>query len=191
MRSSSLLSTLPASSFAVLPCKARGHVQKRWPSISNPLSLPLLVHLSVFPPTVLEEFLGDRRLCYGQLLSVVYCVEDDRSGDPFPPVWLILEGDDLFVSASKIGTESRDGPRREEHTVTFRYPTSSSPNRGHFVRQPWAQLKPVSQSGFVPCRLHEAEEETQPVLSSFHYQRMLSNLTALRIRIGSGRGPGK
>ncbi|KAJ6651992.1 hypothetical protein lerEdw1_015849 [Lerista edwardsae] len=107
-----------------------------------------------------EKFLGDRRLCYGQLLSVVYCAEGGRTRDPFFPARLILEGDDLFVSASKISAEgSRNGLRCKEHTVTF--------------------------------RLHEAEEEMQPVLTSFHFQRMLSNLTALRIRIGSGHGPGK
>ncbi|XP_066466960.1 laminin subunit gamma-3 [Tiliqua scincoides] len=105
-----------------------------------------------------EKFLGDQRLCYGQLLSVVYCVEDGTSGAPLFPIWLILEGDGLFVSTSRISsTSSQYGPSCKEHTATF--------------------------------RLHEAEEEMRPALSSFHFQRVLSNLTALRIRIETGGGP--
>uniref|UniRef100_A0A452IMF2 Laminin subunit gamma-3 n=1 Tax=Gopherus agassizii TaxID=38772 RepID=A0A452IMF2_9SAUR len=41
----------------------------------------------------------------------------------------------------------------------------------------------------VTFRLHEAKEEMQPPLSSFNVQRLLSNLTALRIQAGSSNAP--
>ncbi|NXK53776.1 LAMC3 protein, partial [Chauna torquata] len=41
----------------------------------------------------------------------------------------------------------------------------------------------------VTFRLHEAEEDVEPSLSAFSFQRLLSNLTALRLRVS--RGPGR
>ncbi|OXB69100.1 hypothetical protein ASZ78_009576 [Callipepla squamata] len=43
----------------------------------------------------------------------------------------------------------------------------------------------------VTFRLHEAEEGTEPLLSAFSFQRLLSNLTALRLRVSHGPGPGR
>ncbi|XP_077778709.1 laminin subunit gamma-3 isoform X1 [Podarcis muralis] len=43
----------------------------------------------------------------------------------------------------------------------------------------------------IAFRLHEAEEEMQPALSAFQFQRLLSNLTALRIQAKSSYGPGR
>lgn len=42
----------------------------------------------------------------------------------------------------------------------------------------------------VPNRLHEAEEGAEPLLSAFSFQRLLSNLTALRLRVRPGPGRG-
>ncbi|XP_067398048.1 laminin subunit gamma-3 [Emydura macquarii macquarii] len=41
----------------------------------------------------------------------------------------------------------------------------------------------------ITFRLHEVEEEMQPSLSSFNFQRLLSNLSALRIQAGSRDTP--
>ncbi|XP_021269242.1 laminin subunit gamma-3 isoform X1 [Numida meleagris] len=43
----------------------------------------------------------------------------------------------------------------------------------------------------VTFRLHEAEEGTEPLLSAFSFQRLLSNLTALRLRVSHGPRPGR
>ncbi|POI28520.1 hypothetical protein CIB84_007730 [Bambusicola thoracicus] len=43
----------------------------------------------------------------------------------------------------------------------------------------------------ITFRLHEAEEGTEPLLSAFSFQRLLSNLTALRLRVSHGPGPGR
>ncbi|NXJ78013.1 LAMC3 protein, partial [Trogon melanurus] len=42
----------------------------------------------------------------------------------------------------------------------------------------------------VTFRLHEAEEGAEPLLSAFSFQRLLSNLTALRLRVSRGPVPG-
>ncbi|NXN47590.1 LAMC3 protein, partial [Rhinoptilus africanus] len=43
----------------------------------------------------------------------------------------------------------------------------------------------------VAFRLHEAEEGAEPLLSAFSFQRLLSNLTALRLRVGRGPVQGR
>ncbi|XP_017600902.1 PREDICTED: laminin subunit gamma-3, partial [Corvus brachyrhynchos] len=43
----------------------------------------------------------------------------------------------------------------------------------------------------VSFRLHEAEEGAEPLLSAFSFQRLLSNLTALRLRMSRGPGRGR
>ncbi|NXJ87875.1 LAMC3 protein, partial [Corythaixoides concolor] len=43
----------------------------------------------------------------------------------------------------------------------------------------------------VTFRLHEAEENVEPSLSAFSFQRLLSNLTALRLRVSRGPVQGK
>ncbi|NXT03292.1 LAMC3 protein, partial [Jacana jacana] len=43
----------------------------------------------------------------------------------------------------------------------------------------------------VTFRLHEAEESAEPLLSAFSFQRLLSNLTALRLRVSHGPGRGR
>ncbi|XP_075762037.1 laminin subunit gamma-3 isoform X1 [Pelodiscus sinensis] len=105
-----------------------------------------------------EKFLHNQRLSYGQLLSLLLRAEGNGSGASLFPLWLVLEGDGIVVSASysaPAGSESQ--PHRGEHKVTF--------------------------------RLHEAEEEMRPSLSPFSFQRLLSNLTALRIQAGSSHAP--
>ncbi|CAM5163729.1 unnamed protein product [Eretmochelys imbricata] len=104
-----------------------------------------------------EKFLGDQRLSYGQLLSLLLRAEGNGSrSSPFP-VRLVLEGDGIVVSVSYAAPAGRGSqPHHGEHNVTF--------------------------------RLHEAEE-MQPSLSSFNFQRLLSNLTALRIKAGSSDTP--
>ncbi|XP_009997287.1 PREDICTED: laminin subunit gamma-3 [Chaetura pelagica] len=43
----------------------------------------------------------------------------------------------------------------------------------------------------VTFRLHEAEEGVEPLLSAFSFQRLLSNLTALHLRVSHGPVPGR
>ncbi|KFO99072.1 Laminin subunit gamma-3, partial [Calypte anna] len=43
----------------------------------------------------------------------------------------------------------------------------------------------------VTFRLHEAEEGAEPLLSAFSFQRLLSNLTSLRLRLSRGPVPGR
>ncbi|XP_061460229.1 laminin subunit gamma-3 [Rhineura floridana] len=107
-----------------------------------------------------EKFLGNQRLSYGQTLSVHVRTEGATPGSPPFPIWLILEGDGILVSASHMGAgDGRNGTHCEEHIITF--------------------------------RLHEAQEEMQPALSVFQFQRLLSNLKVLRIRARSSQGPGR
>ncbi|XP_063000787.1 laminin subunit gamma-3 [Elgaria multicarinata webbii] len=99
-----------------------------------------------------EMFLHDQRLSYGQLLSVLFHIEDHAAAEsPTFPVRLILEGGGVSVSATSPDVEgSGNGTNCEGHMITF--------------------------------RLHEAEAGMQPALSAFQFQRLLSNLTVLRIQ---------
>lgn len=51
---------------------------------------------------------------------------------------------------------------------------------------PWYHLPPASGSGLPPTpgRLQETSEDAAPPLPPFHFQQLLANLTALRIRAG-------
>ncbi|NXA02509.1 LAMC3 protein, partial [Nesospiza acunhae] len=51
-----------------------------------------------------------------------------------------------------------------------------------------SQLQHGKQS--VTFRLHEAEEGAEPLLSAFSFQRLLSNLSSLRLRVSHGPGRG-
>ncbi|NXL95306.1 LAMC3 protein, partial [Alectura lathami] len=54
-----------------------------------------------------------------------------------------------------------------------------------------SESQPQDGRQTVTFRLHEAEEGTEPLLSAFSFQRLLSNLTALRLRVSSGPGRGR
>ncbi|XP_024048677.2 laminin subunit gamma-3 [Terrapene carolina triunguis] len=58
-----------------------------------------------------------------------------------------------------------------------------------YVAPAGSESQPHHGEHKVTFRLHEAEEEMQPSLSSFNVQRLLSNLTALRIQAGSSDAP--
>nr|XP_060613663.1 laminin subunit gamma-3 [Anolis sagrei ordinatus] len=103
-----------------------------------------------------EQFLGDRRLSYGQPLSLSFCFRGAMDESPLLSFQLVLEGNG--ANAKKVHQKSfRNGSFCEEQTF-------------------W---------------LHEAMEELHPVLSTFQFQHLLSNLTALRIQMGSDHGLGR
>lgn len=58
------------------------------------------------------------------------------------------------------------------------------------LEAPWHHLPPASGSGLTPspARLQETSEDVDPPLPPFHFQRLLANLTALRIWAG-GQSP--
>ncbi|XP_044848953.1 laminin subunit gamma-3 [Mauremys mutica] len=58
-----------------------------------------------------------------------------------------------------------------------------------YVAPAGSESQPHHGEHKVTFRLHEAEEEMQPSLSSFNVQRLLSNLTTLRIQAGSSDAP--
>ncbi|XP_054853247.1 laminin subunit gamma-3 [Eublepharis macularius] len=106
-----------------------------------------------------EKFLHDQRLSYGQLLSVLFRTHDSTPATQ-QPIWLVLEGEGIMVSARYSNMDGQvNNTHHEEQTVTF--------------------------------RLHETEKEMQPTLSAFQFQRLLSNLTALRIRTESSGRQGR
>ncbi|XP_075572638.1 laminin subunit gamma-3 [Pelecanus crispus] len=49
-----------------------------------------------------------------------------------------------------------------------------------------SETQPQRGKQAVTFRLHEAEEGVEPLLSAFSFQRLLSNLTALRLRVSRG-----
>ncbi|KAM8796644.1 laminin subunit gamma-3 [Eudromia elegans] len=104
------------------------------------------------------KFLQDQRLSYGQLLSLQLGAEGNGSAGPLPRVQLLLEGEDTAVTLQ--GTPSPAGSDRE------------SPS-GHGKQ-------------VVTFRLHEAEEGAEPSLTPFSFQRLLSNVTSLRLRVSRG-----
>ncbi|XP_064379837.1 laminin subunit gamma-3 [Dromaius novaehollandiae] len=103
-----------------------------------------------------EKFLQNQRLSYGQLLSLLLGAEGNGTGGPLPRVQLVLEGEGMGVAV----------------------PASSSPAG--------SQSQPRRGKQAVTFRLHEAEEGAEPSLSAFSFQRLLSNLTALRLRVSRG-----
>ncbi|XP_069729416.1 LOW QUALITY PROTEIN: laminin subunit gamma-3 [Phaenicophaeus curvirostris] len=54
-----------------------------------------------------------------------------------------------------------------------------------------SESQPQQGKQAVTFRLHEAEEGVEPLLSAFSFQRLLSNLTALRLRVSSSPVPGR
>ncbi|XP_067164993.1 laminin subunit gamma-3 [Apteryx mantelli] len=103
-----------------------------------------------------EKFLQNQRLSYGQLLSLLLGAEGNGTGAPLPRVQLVLEGEGMGITVR--ATSSPAG-------------SESRPRRGKQA---------------VTFRLHEAEEGAEPSLSAFSFQRLLSNLTALRLRVSRG-----
>ncbi|NWI11131.1 LAMC3 protein, partial [Crypturellus soui] len=101
------------------------------------------------------KFLQNQRLSYGQRLSLQLGAEGNGSAGPLPRARLLLEGDDVAVALQ--ATSSPAGSDSE-----------SPPGRGKQT---------------VTFRLHEAEEGAEPSLSPFSFQRLLSNLTSLRLRV--------
>ncbi|NXW41416.1 LAMC3 protein, partial [Nyctiprogne leucopyga] len=54
-----------------------------------------------------------------------------------------------------------------------------------------SESQPQHGKQAVTFRLHEAEEGAEPLLSTFSFQRLLSNLTALRLRVSHGPMQGR
>ncbi|NXD14714.1 LAMC3 protein, partial [Nothocercus nigrocapillus] len=104
------------------------------------------------------KFLQNQRLSYGQLLSLQLGAEGNGSAGPLARARLVLEGQDVTVALQ--ATSSPAGSASE-----------SPPSHGKQV---------------VTFRLHEAEEGAEPSLSPFSFQRLLSNLTSLRLRVSRG-----
>ncbi|XP_062446944.1 laminin subunit gamma-3 [Rhea pennata] len=100
-----------------------------------------------------EKFLQNQRFSYGQLLSLLLAVEGNGTGAPLPRVQLVLEGDGMGVAM-----------------------WASSSAAGN-------ESQPDGRKQAIAFRLHEAEEGAEPSLSAFSFQRLLSNLTALRLRV--------
>uniref|UniRef100_A0A8B9CVZ2 Laminin subunit gamma 3 n=1 Tax=Anser brachyrhynchus TaxID=132585 RepID=A0A8B9CVZ2_9AVES len=98
------------------------------------------------------------------------------------PAW--LNGDDgqrgIFLSCC-LAVRSLFLPQLHRDRL-FLAPQGISPSRS----VPLAVLPPTLLSN----RLHEAEEGTEPLLSAFSFQRLLSNLSALRLHVSHGPGPG-
>nr|XP_056716167.1 laminin subunit gamma-3 [Euleptes europaea] len=103
-----------------------------------------------------EKFLHNQLFSYGQQLSVLFRIQVNAPSASLFPIWLVLEGDGIVVSARYSSVE---GHMNNTHRM-------------------------------VQFRLHETEAEMQATLSSFQFQRLLSNLTALHIRIESSDRPG-
>ncbi|KAJ7407545.1 Laminin subunit gamma-3 [Pitangus sulphuratus] len=57
---------------------------------------------------------------------------------------------------------------------------------GMEITLPSSKSLPQRGKQAVTFRLHEAEEGAEPLLSAFSFQRLLSNLTALRLRVSRG-----
>ncbi|NWQ62499.1 LAMC3 protein, partial [Neopipo cinnamomea] len=57
---------------------------------------------------------------------------------------------------------------------------------GMEITLPSSKSLPQREKQAVTFRLHEAEEGAEPLLSAFSFQRLLSNLTALRLRVSHG-----
>lgn len=166
-----------------------------------------------------EKFLQNQRLSYGQLLSLLLGVEGMviETGVPLLQVQLVLEGEGLEITMPS----SKSHPQRGKQAVTFRYPHCALGNLGwvwntcpvlpaslrDLTVPPCCACVPVGSRAvlqhmavglalsFLPCsfsnRLHEAEEGVEPSLSAFSFQRLLSNLTALRLRVSHGPGQGE
>ncbi|XP_061867634.1 laminin subunit gamma-3 [Colius striatus] len=54
---------------------------------------------------------------------------------------------------------------------------------GMVITMPGSKSQPQQGKQTVTFRLHEAEEGAEPLVSTFSFQRLLSNLTALRVRV--------
>ncbi|XP_062496916.1 laminin subunit gamma-3 isoform X1 [Pezoporus occidentalis] len=59
------------------------------------------------------------------------------------------------------------------------------------ITMPSSESHPQRGKQAVTFRLQEAEEGVEPLLSAFSFQRLLSNLTALRLRVSHGPGRGR
>ncbi|NWU15396.1 LAMC3 protein, partial [Cephalopterus ornatus] len=62
---------------------------------------------------------------------------------------------------------------------------------GMEITMPSNKSQPQNGKQAVTFRLHEAEEGAEPLLSTFSFQRLLSNLTALRLRVSRGSVRGR
>ncbi|NXC45508.1 LAMC3 protein, partial [Penelope pileata] len=62
---------------------------------------------------------------------------------------------------------------------------------GMAVTMSSSESQPRDGKQAVTFRLHEEEEGTEPSLSAFSFQRLLSNLTALRLRVSRSPGRGR
>lgn len=71
----------------------------------------------------------------------------------------------------------------------FSVPLGGSQSGAKLSCSTWLRLALSCLPHSLSNRLHEAEEGAEPLLSAFSFQRLLSNLTALRLRVS--RGPGR
>ncbi|XP_066837050.1 laminin subunit gamma-3 isoform X1 [Anser cygnoides] len=88
----------------------------------------------------------------------------------------------LGAEGNGTGTESRVPLLRVQLVLE---------GEGMEVTIPGSESQPRDGKQAVTFRLHEAEEGTEPSLSAFSFQRLLSNLSALRLRVSHGPGPGR
>ncbi|XP_010224857.1 PREDICTED: laminin subunit gamma-3-like [Tinamus guttatus] len=106
------------------------------------------------------KFLQNQRLSYGQLLSLQLGAQGNGSAGPLP------------LPRARLELEAEDVAVALQATLSPGSSDSESPRgRGKQV---------------VTFRLHEAEEGAEPSLSPFSFQRLLSNLTSLRLRVSRG-----
>ncbi|KAF2985546.1 hypothetical protein EK904_002761 [Melospiza melodia maxima] len=137
-----------------------------------------------------EKFLQNQRLSYGQLLSLLLGVEDGTRTEPGGPllqVQLLLEGEGMKITMSSSKSQLQHG----KQAVTFRDPLPRSQHGAELScsTQPMLALSCLPHS--LSNRLHEAEEGAEPLLSAFSFQRLLSNLSSLHLRVSHGLGRGR
>ncbi|XP_068512887.1 laminin subunit gamma-3 isoform X2 [Anas acuta] len=85
----------------------------------------------------------------------------------------------LGAGGNGTGTESRVPQLRVQLVLE---------GEGMEVTMSSSESQPRDGKQAVTFRLHEAEEGTEPSLSAFSFQRLLSNLSALRLRVSAGPG---
>ncbi|KAM9217864.1 laminin subunit gamma-3 [Leptosomus discolor] len=83
----------------------------------------------------------------------------------------------LGVEGNGMGTETRVPLLRVQLVLE---------GEGMEITMSGSKSQPQHRKQGVTFRLHEAEEGAEPSLSAFSFQRLLSNLTALRLRVSPG-----
>uniref|UniRef100_A0A669QPU3 Laminin subunit gamma-3 n=1 Tax=Phasianus colchicus TaxID=9054 RepID=A0A669QPU3_PHACC len=103
---------------------------------------------------------------------------------PFPPAEKFLQNQRLSYGQplSLLLRAEGNGTRAENGVFLLRVQLVLE---GEGLEVTMSSSESQAQDGkqTVTFRLHEAEEGTEPLLSAFSFQRLLSNLTALRLRV--------